>query len=110
MPEVVAKDKEWSGFFSNLKMIVSRAQEVVTLNFPNTLAQTSSDLAVPFSEGTVDLDDIALVAPPAASVLSNSCYTAHIVNVDEVVVRFNNYSAVAKNPASGDFVVTVIKK
>lgn len=106
----VNANRPWSDFFIGVKRITSRPQVTATLDFPNTAAQASSDLAVAFPDDTVAVGDFPLVSPPSGSMFANSCYTAHVVNPDEVVVRFNNYSAAAKNPASGDFMVTVIKQ
>ena len=78
---------------------------VATLNFPDTAAQTSSDLTV--SVPGADLDHYAEVAPPNASVLANSCYFAWVSAVGVVTVRFINFSNAALNPASGAFTIVV---
>jgi len=78
-----------------------------SLNFPNTLAQTSSDLTITVT-GAADGDSVSLGVPNAA-VNANSCYTAWVSAANTVTVRFNNYSALAINPASGTFRATVIK-
>jgi hypothetical protein len=76
-----------------------------TLNFPNTAAATSSDLTI--AVRGAKLGDYVEVAPPLASILANSFYWAFVSNVDEVTVRFCNFSAGAINPASGIFAVRV---
>jgi hypothetical protein len=77
------------------------------LNFPNTLAQTSSDLTITVT-GAADGDSVSLGVPNAA-VNANSCYTAWVSAANTVTVRFNNYSALAINPASATFKATVVK-
>lgn len=78
-----------------------------SLNFPNTNAQLSSDLTITVT-GAADGDTVALGVPNAA-VNANSCYTAWVSAANTVTVRFNNYSALAINPASGTFKATVFK-
>lgn len=78
-----------------------------TLDFPNTLAQTSSDLTVTVP-GAVD-GDIVSIGVPNGSILADSCYNAWVSAADTVTVRFNNYSAGAQNPASGSFRVAVTR-
>ena len=73
----------------------------VTLNFPNTAAQTGSDLTVTVP-GAADGDEVS-VCVPNACVLPNSCYTGWVSAPNVVTVRFNNYSAGAQNPPSGTF-------
>lgn len=77
------------------------------LDFPNTLAQTSSDLTIPLV-GAV-LNDVIALGVPAVSVLPNTSYSAFVSAAGVVTVRFNNYSAAAANPTFGDFVVTRIR-
>lgn len=89
----------WYRFFSSLPSLVSSA--LVTLNFPPTLAGTSSDLTVSVP-GAADGDAVT-VCVPAACVLPNSCYTGWVSAPNVVTVRFNNYSAGAQNPPSGSF-------
>lgn len=78
-----------------------------SLNFPSTNAQLSSDLTITVT-GAADGDTVALGVPNAA-VNANSCYTAWVSAANTVTVRFNNYSALAINPASGTFKATVFK-
>lgn len=74
-----------------------------TLDFPNTLTLTSSDLTIPVI-GAVVGSPVALGSPiPNA----NSSYSAFVSASGVVTVRFNNYSAGAINPASGSFTVKV---
>lgn len=78
-----------------------------SLNFPDTVAQTSEDLTIPVTGAAVG--DVVLLGVPAASVTANCCYTAFVNAADNVTVRFNNYSAGNINPAAGTFRVTVLK-
>jgi len=77
------------------------------LDFPNTLTLTSSDLAIALT-GAV-LGDTVLLGVPNGSVNANSAFTAWVDSAGSVTVRFNNYSALAINPASGTFRVAVVQ-
>jgi hypothetical protein len=77
------------------------------LDFPNTAAQSSSDLTIAVTGAAVG-DPVAL-GIPNGSVLANSTYTAWVSSANNVRVRFNNFSSGALNPASGTFRVSVIK-
>lgn len=78
-----------------------------TLNFPSTGTNASSDLAMTLTGAAAN--DIAFVSPPFANTNANSCYTVTVNEANIAVVRFNNYSIAAIDPASGTFRVTVIK-
>jgi hypothetical protein len=92
-------------FLSLFKQTIGSVQ--VPLNFPNTAAQTASNLTVPVT-GAVDGDVVSLGVPNAC-VLANSCYTGWVSAVGIVTVRFNNYSAAAQDPPSGTFRVVVTR-
>lgn len=77
------------------------------LDFPNTAAQTSSDLTIAVA-GAADGDVVAL-GVPIASLATDSCYTAFVSAANVVTVRFNNYSAGAIDPAPGTFRVSILK-
>jgi hypothetical protein len=77
------------------------------LDFPNTLAQTSSDLTIAVTGAAVG--DVVSLGIPSAAVNANSEYTARVSAANTVTVRFNNYSIAAINPASGTFKVIVFK-
>ena len=79
----------------------------VTLDFPSTNAQTSSDLTVTVT-GAV-LSDVVSLGVPNVSVNANSNFTAWVSATDIVTVRFNNYSSSTINPTSGIFKVFVTK-
>lgn len=76
-----------------------------TLDFPDTLPQTSSDLPIALP-GAVDGDVVSL-GVPSSSVLPDSSYTAFVSAPNVVTVRFNNYSAGNQDPSSGDFRVMI---
>jgi hypothetical protein len=76
-----------------------------TLDFPNTLAQTSSDLTITVTGAAVG--DIVILGTPVQG--ANSTFTAFVSAANTVTVRMNNYSALAIDPASAAFKVYVIK-
>lgn len=78
-----------------------------TLDFGNTASASSTDLTITVT-GAADGDAVSL-GVPSASVLANTCYTARVSAADTVSVRFNNYSALSANPASGLFKVKILK-
>jgi hypothetical protein len=77
------------------------------LDFPNTLAQTSSDLTAAVTGARSG--DAVLLGVPNAAVNANSSYTAWVSANDTVTIRFNNYSVAAINPASGTFKIAVVR-
>lgn len=77
------------------------------LDFPNTLAQTSSDLTIAMTGAA--LGDAVMLGVPNAAVGANSAFTAWVSAADVVTVRFNNYSALAINPALATFRVAVMQ-
>lgn len=81
---------------------------IVGLDFPNTPAQTSSDISTALAIGSLPGDVVMLGVDPG-SVMPNSSFTAWISAADTVTVRFNNYSAAAQDPPAGNFKVSVIK-
>jgi hypothetical protein len=96
----------WFRFLQSLyEWVIGVGNVTATLDFPNTAAQTSSDLTVSVP-GAVDGDEVTLTVP-SVSMLASSCYNAWVSAADTVTVRFNNYSAGALDPASGDFRVVV---
>lgn len=79
-----------------------------TLNFPNTLAGTSSTLTITVT-GATD-GDVVDVGVPNGSISSNGNYTAYVSSANTVTVRFNNNNALAAvDPASGTFRVAITK-
>lgn len=85
------------------KMLAASA----TLDFPNTTAQTSSDLTISVS-GAVLGDSVAL-GVPHGSVNANSDFSAWVSASNTVTVRFSNFSTGSINPASGVFKVSVFQ-
>jgi len=77
------------------------------LNFPSTNAQLSSDLTLTVT-GAADGDCVAIGVPNGA-VNANSCYTGWVSAANTGTIRFNNYSALAINPASATFKFMVFK-
>lgn len=78
------------------------------LDFPNTLAFTSSDISTALAIGALPGDAVFLGVGPA-SVLPNSCFTAWVSAADTVTIRFNNYSAAPQDPPPGNFKISVVK-
>lgn len=87
---------------------VSVHQVRETLDFPNTAAQTSSDLTVAFP-GAVVGDTVVLGIVDTAVVLPDSSYWAFVSAADVVTIRFNNYSAAAQDPPQGSFSLSIFK-
>lgn len=77
------------------------------LDFPSVNAQRNSDLTIAVT-GAAAGDVVALGVPPSA-VNDDSCFTAWVSGIDEVTVRFNNYSAGAIDPVEATFKVIVFK-
>jgi hypothetical protein len=75
-----------------------------TLDFPSTLAQTSSELTIAVLGAIVGSP--VVVGTPAAPA-ANSAFTAYVSAPGIVTVRFNNYSAAPIDPISGSFTVKV---
>lgn len=96
---------EWFRFFASLASTIGNV--LATLDFPNTAAQTSSDLTITVP-GAKDGDAVT-VCVPNACVLPNSCYTGWVSAPDTVTIRFNNYSSGAQNPPSGEFRAVVTR-
>lgn len=79
-----------------------------TLDFPNTVASSSSDLTMTVT-GAAD-GDLVIVTPPNGSVVANSFYTAWVSSANTVTVRFSDLDILnAANPASGTFRASVLK-
>lgn len=91
--------------YSILSGVGPQLRASATLNFPNTAAQTSSELTV--SVPGARITDSKGVSVTSTVNPANSYWTAYVSADDVVTVRFNNYSAGAINPASGDFSVIV---
>jgi hypothetical protein len=79
---------------------------LATLDFPNTSAQSSSDITVAYTGAAVSHP--VMLAIPDGSAPANTNYTAWVSSANTVKVRFNNYSSGSINPASGQFTVFVL--
>jgi hypothetical protein len=79
---------------------------LVSLDFPNTSAQTSSDLTVSYTGAATSHP--VILAIPNGSAPANTSYSAWVSSSNTVTVRFNNYSSISVNPASGTFTVFVL--
>lgn len=91
---------------SNRYQIGTVLTATAALNFTNTLAQTSSELTITVTGAAVN-DAVAIGEP--ATVNANSSFSARVTAANTVTVKFNNYSALAIDPASATFKATVIK-
>jgi hypothetical protein len=78
-----------------------------SLNFPNTLAQQSSNLTITVTGAVVG--DAVYIGVDNASILANSSYDSWVSAANTVTIRFNNYSAAAQDPAAGTFRAVVVK-
>jgi hypothetical protein len=78
----------------------------VGTDFPNTNAQSSSDLT--FTLTGVSVGQPVLLGVPDGSAPANTNYTAWVSAANTVKIRFNNYSSSAVNPSSGSFTISVI--
>jgi hypothetical protein len=79
-----------------------------TLDFPNTVASSSSDLTITVTGAAVG--DLAVVTPPNGSVINNTIYTCWVSATNTVTVRFSNLDLTTPaNPASGTFKALVFK-
>lgn len=79
---------------------------LASLDFPSTSAQTSSDLTVSYTGAQTSHP--VMLAVPDGSAAANTNYTAWVSATGTVKVRFNNYSSVSVNPASGTFTIFVL--
>lgn len=100
---------QWFRFFARMALLIPSAviKATATLDFPNTAANAVSDLTVAVP-GALD-GDIVTIGVPATSVPAGGSYSAWVSATDVVTVRFANNTAVAQNPASGDFFVVVTR-
>jgi hypothetical protein len=104
-----------SGFIKFIQFILGVATETyrflvpvtANLNFPPTAAFTSSDLTVNVP-GAADGDLVSL-GVPVGSTQANSSYTGFVSAPGVVTVRFCNFSALAIDPAAGNFKVAVTR-
>jgi hypothetical protein len=79
---------------------------LVSLDFPSTSAQSSSDLTVSYTGAATSHP--VILAVPDGSAPANTNYTAWVSATNTVKVRFNNYSSASVNPSSGTFTIFVL--
>lgn len=78
------------------------------LDFPNTVAGTSSDLTIALTGAA--LGDVVVLGVPNGSTAANGCFTAWVSAANTITVRFTNTNlVVAIDPASGTFRVSILK-
>lgn len=82
-------------------------KNTATLDFPSTLATTSSDLTITVTGAA--LGDVVSLGVPNGSVVAGTSYSAWVSATNTVTVRLSNFSAVSADPASGSFKVYVFK-
>jgi hypothetical protein len=97
----------YRGSGAGWQQVANEIFATATLDFPNTLTQTSSDLTITLT-GAVDGDAVVLGVPNAA-MSANSNYFAWVSAANTVTVRLNNYGILSVDPASATFKVTIIK-
>ena len=78
----------------------------VGTDFPNTNAQSSSDITSTVTGASVGQP--VLLGVPNTAVSANTNYSAWVSAVNTVTIRFNNYSSSAVNPSAGSFYIVVI--
>ena len=78
----------------------------VGTDFPNTSAQSSSDIT--FTVTGVSVGQSVLLGVPDGSAPANTNYTAWVSATNTVKIRFNNYSSASVNPAAGNFTIKVL--
>jgi hypothetical protein len=78
----------------------------VGTDFPNTNAQSSSDITSTVTGASVGQP--VLLGVPNTAVSANTNYSAWVSAANTVTIRFNNYSSSAVNPSAGNFYIVVI--
>jgi len=95
-----------SGFSLSSGTINLGGFTLVSLDFPSTSAQSSSDLTVSYTGAATSHP--VILAVPDGSAPANTNYTAWVSATNTVKVRFNNYSSASVNPSSGTFTIFVL--
>ena len=80
-----------------------------TVDFASTNAQKSTDSSAITVTGAVLGNPVILGSSASGATPIDSCYTAFVSAADSVIVRFNNYSSGALDPASQVFTVGVMQ-
>jgi hypothetical protein len=111
IPENGAVEYDGSDFYattSGKQTILARiVKGYADLDFPSTGSRQSSVRYVSCVGAAIG-DPVILGIPNSADE-DNSTYTAWVSAVDQVCIKFNNYSAGSINPAGGRFKVSVLK-
>lgn len=90
------------GVGTNIVVLTNMLYASATLDFPSTLAQTDSDLAITVAGAKTG--DLVIVGAPIP--LTGSIFSGFTSN-DTVFVRYSVYGLAAKDPASATFKVKV---
>lgn len=101
----VSRNSNWGGWLGEVADHINPIVVKTTLDFGNTLAQTSTPLTV--AVPGADTDHFVEVVPPVALQIANSSWDAYVSATGVVTVRFLNFSAGAINPASGEFTLII---
>jgi hypothetical protein len=78
-----------------------------SLDFPNTAAQSSSDLPITLTNAA--LGDAVFLGVPTSAIFSGTAYTAWVSATNTVTVRFLNSTSAPLNPAAGIFRVAIMQ-
>lgn len=112
----IGAQKKFFGSSDIISQITPTAQNYIvartltntaTLDFPSTLAGTSSDLTITVTGA--DTGDDVYIGVPTTAVNANSSFSGWVSATNTVTIRFNNYSSSPIDPASGTFRATVTK-
>ena len=82
---------------------------LATVDFASTNAQKSTDSSSITITGAALGDPVILGSETSGATPIDSCYTAFVSAADTVLVRYNNYSSGALDPASQVFHIGVVK-
>jgi hypothetical protein len=88
--------------------LVKALTSAASLDFPDTAPQADCDLTVPV-KGVAVGDEVCLGIPNSA-VVHGGTYSAWVSGAGTVTIRFSNYSQTSKDPGSGIFKLSVIKR
>lgn len=100
----------WIQWFNQIVQALFRPTVTVPVLFGLTPAQSSSDFVVTFPAGLVSAIDIPVLQSPIPP--AGTSFTVHMgAGKDQVVIRFNNYSAAPIGTGvPQNFVITVLKQ
>jgi hypothetical protein len=98
----------WRGDSTKYVELAMVITSTTTIDFASQAAQTSGDTTRTVTGATVG-DPVSISVGTAGVNLANTSFTAFVSSANTVTIRLNNYSASAKDPASGVFRISVIK-